>query len=52
MTSCEVRKCRFFKGGKCTDEEVYVSKRDGAEMCRYNSDAILLSEYEEENKCQ
>lgn len=41
MNTCEERKCKFWSGKNCTDEEDYISAKNFEPMCRYNSDAFL-----------
>jgi hypothetical protein len=37
--------CPFFKDWRCVDEERFVNKRTGEDMCRYNPDAIPVEEF-------
>lgn len=40
MNGCEIFKCPFWNGVKCTDKRTFVDQ-DGDEVCGLRDDAIL-----------
>ena len=49
MNTCEERKCKFWNGVKCTDQDEYVNNQ-GDLVCRYQDGAMLYDEYIEEKE--
>jgi hypothetical protein len=47
MNGCELIKCPYYIGKKCTEPFDYVNKFTGEPMCSRNTDAIPREEYEE-----
>ena len=41
----ECKNCKYYDSVKCTDSEEFVNADTGFPICRYNSNAIKLSEY-------
>ncbi len=45
MNTCEKRKCKFWDGVKCTDQDEFVNNQ-GDLVCRYQDGAMLYDEKE------
>jgi hypothetical protein len=50
MSGCELIRCPFYIGKKCTELNDYVNKDTGEDMCSLNSNAIPREEYEEAHR--
>ena len=46
MNGCEIINCTDYKDGKCHNEEDFVNKYTGEDMCPRSSDAISREEYD------
>lgn len=44
MSGCELVRCAYYIGGKCTDTEEFVNE-SGEPVCRLRDDAVLSKEY-------
>lgn len=47
MNGCEINKCKYWIGRKCTDPNEYVN-RFGESVCGRRDDAILYEDYLDE----
>jgi len=46
MTGCELIKCPWYIGGKCTEPNDHVDKYSGEDICSGHPDAIPREEFE------